>query len=360
VESIERYSEYRQGRPGPPHSRKTLSSRATSPAPATGPPAQRHSRSTLPDDTASPNTRRPTSSPLAINPAGSLDAGSQCVDCSAQQVAVDLRLLTSHGLDVIHDRVRAINRLRATILEYFSALERAFDFSKNKAALILLAGYATPDSLRRIGVTRLTTWLKGRGCRNSTRVAQIAVDAARTQTTTLPAQAIGAPLVAKLAARITTNDEDLAQIDAEITTRISRDDKVQLLLSMPGLGAVPAATFRSAATSAPSTGSPASLASPQFHTTLDVATATSTGHTASIVGCCEPAISQRCRASRTAPHPGPFHFQSLHKLNEIVYSAPRFFKKLRFQAYPEFGFYWIGVLRPALGVCNCRVPLLNC
>lgn len=35
----------------------------------------------------------------------------------ANQVAVDVQLLTSHRLDVIHDRVRAINRLRSTLLE---------------------------------------------------------------------------------------------------------------------------------------------------------------------------------------------------------------------------------------------------
>src|SRR6476469_579198 len=57
----------------------------------------------------------------------------------ANQLAVDLRLLTSHRLDVIHDRVRAINRLRAVMLEYFPALEREFDYSKNKAALVLLS-----------------------------------------------------------------------------------------------------------------------------------------------------------------------------------------------------------------------------
>ena len=120
----------------------------------------------------------------------------------ATEIAVDLRLLTSHRLDVIHDRVRAINRLRATMLEYFPALERAFDYSKNKAAPILLSHYATPDSLRRIGVTQLAAWLKARGCRNSAGVAKAAVDAARTQTTTLPAQSVGSALVTKLAATI--------------------------------------------------------------------------------------------------------------------------------------------------------------
>lgn len=95
------------------------------------------------------------------------------------RVAVGLRLLTSHRLDVIHDRVRAINRLRATLLEYFPALERSFDYSKNKAALTMLMHFGTPDSLRRAGITRVAHWLKARGCRNSATVAKVAVQAAR-------------------------------------------------------------------------------------------------------------------------------------------------------------------------------------
>ena len=71
------------------------------------------------------------------------------------QISVDLKLLTARRLDIIHDRVRAINRLRATMLEYFPALERAFDYSKSKAALTLLSTYQTPGALRRMGVTRL-------------------------------------------------------------------------------------------------------------------------------------------------------------------------------------------------------------
>jgi hypothetical protein len=36
---------------------------------------------------------------------------------------------------------RAINRLRAQLLEYFPALERAFDYAHRMAALVLLTGY---------------------------------------------------------------------------------------------------------------------------------------------------------------------------------------------------------------------------
>lgn len=161
----------------------------------------------------------------------------------ANQVAVDVRLLTSHRLDVIHDRVRAINRLRATLLEYFPALERAFDYSKNKAALTLLSRYATPDSLRRVGVTRLTAWLKARGCRNSAKVAQAAVDAANAQHTALATEALGSTLVTKLAAQITAIDEDLAGIDSAIAEHYAQHEDAEILLSLPGFGPVLAATF---------------------------------------------------------------------------------------------------------------------
>lgn len=161
----------------------------------------------------------------------------------ADQVAVDVRLLTSHRLDVIHDRVRAINRLRATLLEYFPALERAFDYSKNKAALTLLSRYATPASLRRIGTARLTAWLKSQGCRNSAAVAEAAVAAAHAQHTALATEAIGATLVAKLAAQITAIDTDLSSIDAAIAEHYAQHEAAQILLSLPGFGIVLAATF---------------------------------------------------------------------------------------------------------------------
>lgn len=161
----------------------------------------------------------------------------------ADQVAVDVRLLTSHRLDAIHDRVRAINRLRATLLEYFPALERAFDYSKNKAALTLLSRYTTPDSLRKVGVTRLTAWLKSRGCRNSAKIAQAAVDAAHAQHTALATELVGSALVTKLAARITAIDEDLAGIDAEIAEHYAQHEDAEILLSLPGFGPVLAATF---------------------------------------------------------------------------------------------------------------------
>lgn len=96
-------------------------------------------------------------------PSANADTESDTRDARNQS---NLRLLTARRTDLICDRVRSINRLRATLLEYFPTLERAFDYSQ-KAPLILLGGYQTPEGIRRIGLTRLTGRLRKRGCRNS-------------------------------------------------------------------------------------------------------------------------------------------------------------------------------------------------
>lgn len=138
---------------------------------------------------------------------------------------------------MICDRVRAINRLRATLLEYFPALKRSFDYSKSKAALTFLSSYSTPESLRRIGVTRLAAWLKARGCRNSSSVAQTAVETAHAQRTVLATQAVGSSLLARLAAEITRIDAELVLIDAELTDRFEQHRDPEVLVSLAGIRA---------------------------------------------------------------------------------------------------------------------------
>ena len=160
----------------------------------------------------------------------------------ADQISVDLRLLTARRTDLICDRVRAINRLRATLLEYFPALERAFDYSK-KAPLILLGGYRTPEGIRRTGLTRLTSWLRKHGCRNSAKMAEKALQAANSQRAILPTQTTGSALVARLAEQISTLDAEIADVDAQITDLFRQHDAADVLLSMPGFGPILAATF---------------------------------------------------------------------------------------------------------------------
>jgi transposase len=161
---------------------------------------------------------------------------------SVDQVSGDLRLLTARRTDLVYDRVRAINRLRALMLEYIPALEAAFDYSK-KAPLILVSGYQTPEAIRRIGAARLAAWLKKRRCRGPANVARKAVDAANAQRTVLQTESVAARLVAQLAEQITTIDTEIARLDEQISERFEQHRDAPILLSMPGFGPVLAATF---------------------------------------------------------------------------------------------------------------------
>lgn len=160
-----------------------------------------------------------------------------------EQLSQDLRLMISHRTDLVHDRVRTINRLRAVLLEYFPALEAAFDYSKSKAALILLQGYQTPKALRTLGEARLTKWLHARGARNSAAIATRAITAAKAQTAVTPAQSYGQKRVVSLAQNLTRIDTELAALERGITQTFMSHNDAQTLLSVPGFGPILAADF---------------------------------------------------------------------------------------------------------------------
>lgn len=77
------------------------------------------------------------------------------------EAAIELKLLTGRRSDLVEDRTRTVNRLRGTLLSMFPALERALDVIST-GPLKLLTGYQSPASVRRTGVSRLTTWLANR------------------------------------------------------------------------------------------------------------------------------------------------------------------------------------------------------
>src|SRR6476646_9908097 len=111
----------------------------------------------------------------------------------------NLELLTGHRADLIADRVRMINRLRDVMTSVFPALEREFDYSSCKGALVLLTGYSCPARIRRSGQARLASWLRQRRVRGYADVAARAVTAAQAQRITLPGQDIAADIIAELA-----------------------------------------------------------------------------------------------------------------------------------------------------------------
>jgi transposase len=162
---------------------------------------------------------------------------------TGDELATQLRMLASRRTDLVCDRTRAFNRLRATLLEYFPALEAALDLAGRKSAVQLLTRYHTPGSIRRAGVSRITAWLRAQGCRSPQGIAEAAVAAAGRQHVVVPGQDAGAMIVASLAADILRLHAAIDDLDAQIEIRFRRHEHAGLLLSLPGFGPLLAAEF---------------------------------------------------------------------------------------------------------------------
>ena len=159
------------------------------------------------------------------------------------QLAADLALLTAHRSDLVADRVRMINRLRDVLTGVFPALERAFDYSAHKGALVLLTGYQTPASIRRRGQARLTAWLANRSVRGADAVAATALEAAQAQQTALPGEDVAAQIVADLATHILALDDRLKRIDKQIGEAFRSHPQAEIIESLPGMGPILGAEF---------------------------------------------------------------------------------------------------------------------
>ncbi|MFF0729953.1 IS110 family transposase [Streptomyces sp. NPDC004134] len=159
------------------------------------------------------------------------------------QLAADLALLTAHRADLVADRVRMINRLRDVLTGVFPALERAFDYSNHKGALVLLTGYQTPAAIRGRGRARLTAWLANRDVRGADAVAATALEAAQAQQTTLPGEDVAAQIVADLAGQILALDDRLKRIDKQIRDTFRSHPQAEIIESLPGIGPILGAEF---------------------------------------------------------------------------------------------------------------------
>ncbi|MET9932656.1 MULTISPECIES: IS110 family transposase [unclassified Streptomyces] len=157
-------------------------------------------------------------------------------------VALDLRLLTARRLDVVHDRTRQINRLRAQLLEFFPALERALDLTK-KGPVLLLTAYQTPAAIRRMGVRRLETWLRNRKVQRAGTLAARALETAQAQMTALRGEELGAELVSRLARAVVAHNDEVAELDARIEARFCQHRDAEVILALPGMGPITGAEF---------------------------------------------------------------------------------------------------------------------
>lgn len=158
------------------------------------------------------------------------------------EIAVDLRTLTGRRTDLVCDRTRQINRLRAQLLEFFPALERTLALT-NRGPVLLLTGYQTPAAIRRSGAKRLETWLRNRKVKNADAIAAAAHEAAVGQQTSLPGEKLAAAMVARLAKGVIALDEEIAELDALIEARFREHPHAEVIRSLPGMGALLGAEF---------------------------------------------------------------------------------------------------------------------
>lgn len=159
------------------------------------------------------------------------------------QLAADLALLTAHRSGLVADRVRMINRLRDVLTGVFPALERAFDYSSHKGALVLPTGYQTPAAIRRRGRARLTAWLANRSVRSADDVAATALEAAQAQQTALPGEDVSAQIVTDLAGQILALDDRMKRIDKQIRETFRSHPQAEIIESLPGMGPILGAEF---------------------------------------------------------------------------------------------------------------------
>lgn len=168
------------------------------------------------------------------------------VEVSATLVA-ELRLLVTHRTDLVADRVRMVNRLRDVLSGYFPALERAFDYAHSRGALTLLTGYQTPETIRKMGKSRLQAWLVKRNVRSAEQVAAEAISAATAQHTVVPGQDVAATIVADLATQLLALDERLKDLDVRVTATFRAHPQAEIIESMPGMGPILGAELIAAA-----------------------------------------------------------------------------------------------------------------
>lgn len=158
------------------------------------------------------------------------------------ELVTELRMLTARRADLVTDRTRVINRLRATLTEVSPALERALDFTRT-GPLMLISGYATPAAIRQAGEARLARWLRSRGARNPGKLARTAVTAAASQTVRIPGEDTAAQLAAELAGEVMALGERIRQIEERITARFHRHPAAAVITSLPGIGILLGAEF---------------------------------------------------------------------------------------------------------------------
>ncbi|MFE9139726.1 IS110 family transposase, partial [Streptomyces sp. NPDC007355] len=161
------------------------------------------------------------------------------------ETVTDLKILTARRADLVADRTRTVNRLRAQLTGIFPGLERVLDLT-NTGPLVLLTGYQTPAALRRTGRKHLESWLRNRKVLRADRLAETALEAAGRQHTSLPGEKLTAQMVHTLAREVMALNQQVSEIDKAIEARFRDHQDFEVITSMPGMGVILGAEFLAA------------------------------------------------------------------------------------------------------------------
>jgi transposase len=155
------------------------------------------------------------------------------------QVVGDLQVLTARRENLMTDWVRGVNQLRDMLASIFPALERAFDYS-TRSGLILLTGFQTPAGLREAGHAGVSGYLleQGAWARGVPGMTAKALGAAGEQWIALPAEAVTAPLIARLAAQLLDLDREIKDLDRQLTDRFGEHPHAAAITSVDGFGPI--------------------------------------------------------------------------------------------------------------------------
>ena len=155
---------------------------------------------------------------------------------SAEGEAV--KVVTRMHKTLIWERIRAVQRLRHALREYFPAALAAFDDLDAADTLELLAKAPTPAMAARLSISQISAALK------RARRRDVAVKAARIQTV-LRTEQLAQPAVVvtayaasvrALVAVLATLNEQVKTLQSEVETHFGRHPDAEILLSQPGLG----------------------------------------------------------------------------------------------------------------------------
>ncbi|MDM8275838.1 IS110 family transposase [Enorma phocaeensis] len=156
--------------------------------------------------------------------------------------AASLRMLAAQRDFAVGSRTRAVNRLRAVLLEADPAFESAVDPS-SRWQLAVLAELGGPFGIRAAGLRRFRSVAERAGGARRAASDRLWAAAAASASSGRPELAAESELVRSLAARAAADSAEAARLDALISDSLAGDEAYEALLTVPGVGPKTAAAL---------------------------------------------------------------------------------------------------------------------